>query len=102
MASKDNNPKSVHELGPPSLYFTNKTSWNEREQYGKMMRELIGTQLTQCKLEKNRIKKTKITQNIGYLVQVLGSLINSDKTIEERIKKLEELAGLAKKGVITK
>jgi len=96
------NEEKEQELDPPSVYFTNKTSWQEREQYGKMLRDVIGTQLTQYKLEKNRLKKTKITQNIGYLVQVLASLINSEKSIEERIKKLEELAGLAKKGVISK
>ena len=60
------------------------------EQYGKLLRALIGSQLTQFKLEKNRIKKTKISQNIGYLIQVLGSLIKEEKQVDERIAKIEE------------
>jgi len=59
------------------------------------------TQLTQYKLEKNRLKKTKISQNIGYLLQVMNSMIRDEKQIEERLVRLEELAGIAKKGVLT-
>ena len=78
------------EPDPPSVYFKNKTSWHEREQYGKLLRPQIGAQLTQFKLEKNRIRKTKIAQNIGYLVQVLGSLMKEEKQVDERITRIEE------------
>ena len=85
--------KLSQKLDPPSVYFTSKTSWYEREQYGKMLRDLIGSQLTQFKREKNRIKKTKISQNIGYLVQVLGSIIKEEKQVDERIARIEEYLG---------
>ncbi len=71
--------------------------WHERGQYGNMLKHLISTQLLQFQRERDRIKKTKIAQNIGYLVQVQTSLINSEKNVEERLAKLEEIAGVAKK-----
>ena len=88
------------ELDPPSVYSRNK-SWYDRSQYANILRGLIASQITQYKREKNRIKKTRIAQNIGYLVQVVSSLINPEKAIEEQITKLEEIAGITKKGVIT-
>jgi len=66
------------------------------------LRGLISSQLTQFKREKNRIKKTRISQNVGYLIQVMASLINQEKNVEERLEQLEQIAGIAKKGVITK
>jgi len=89
------------QLNPPSVYSKNKT-WHDRRQYGNILRGLICSQLTQFKREKNRIKKTRISQNIGYLIQVMTSLINQEKNIEERLEQLEQLAGIAKKSVITK
>ena len=89
------------EPDPPSVYSRNK-SWYERDQYANILRDIIASQITQYKREKTRIKKTRISQNIGYLVQVLASMINSEKAIEERITNLEMVAGIAKKGVISK
>ena len=89
------------ELESPSNYTKNK-KWFDRSQYANILRGLISSQLTQYKRELNRIKKTKISQNIGYLVQVLNSMIKDEKQIEERIEKLEQIAGIANKGVITK
>ncbi len=77
------------EPNPPSVYSKNK-NWYDRSQYGNILRGLICSQLTQFKREKNRIKKTKISQNIGYLVQVLGSLIKEEKQVDERIARVEE------------
>jgi len=89
------------ELDPPSVYSKNKT-WYDRSQYANILRDIIASQITQYKREKNRIKKTKVSQNIGYLLQVMSSFINSEKAVEERIAKLEEYASMAKKGVIPK
>ena len=89
------------ELESPSNY-TKKKQWYDRSQYAKILRGLISSQLTQYKREQNRIKKTKVSQNIGYLIQVQNSMIKDEKQIEERLLILEELAGIAKKGVITK
>ncbi len=89
------------ELNPPSVYSKNKI-WYDRSQYANILRGLISSQLTQYKRESNRIKKTRISQNVGYLLQVMNSMIKDEKQIEERIVRLEELAGIAKKGVITR
>jgi len=88
-------------LDPPSVYSKNKT-WYDRSQYANILRGLISSQLTQYKREQNRIKKTRISQNVGYLLQVMNSMIKDEKQIEERLVRLEELAGIAKKGVITR
>jgi len=78
------------ELDPPSLYSRNK-SWYDRSQYAGILRGLIASQSTQYKREKNRIKKTRIAQSIGFLIQVLASLINSEKHLDQRITDIEEL-----------
>jgi len=83
--------KLSQQLNPPSVYSKNKT-WYDRRQYGNILRGLICSQLTQFKREKNRIKKTRISQNIGYLIQVMASLINQEKNIEERLENLEQLS----------
>lgn len=72
-------------------------AWHERGQYGNMMKHLIASQLNQYQKERDRSMKTKISQNIGYLIQVQSGLINSEKNVEERLAKLEELAGVTKK-----
>jgi len=89
------------EIDAPSNY-TKKKKWFDRSQYANILRGLLSSQLTQYKRESNRIKKTRISQNIGYLIQVQNSMIKDEKQIEERIEALEELAGIAKKGKITK
>ncbi len=47
--------------------------------------------------EHDRTIKTKISQNVAYLIQTQSSLIRDEKQIEERITKLEEKTGLVKK-----
>jgi len=89
------------EPNPPSVYSKNK-NWYDRSQYANILRGLISSQLTQYKREQNRIKKTRISQNVGYLLQVMNSMIKDEKQIEERLVRLEELAGFTKKGVITR
>jgi len=89
------------EISKPSVY-TKKKKWFDRSQYANILRGLVSSQLTQYKHESNRIKKTRIAQNIGYLIQVQSSMIKDEKNIEDRINALELLAGIAKKGVITK
>ena len=78
------------ELDPPSIYSRNK-SWYDRDQYANILRGLIASQSTQYKREKNRIKKTRIAQSVGFLIQVLASLINAEKHLDQRITDLEEL-----------
>ena len=79
----------VSGVKPPSDYLKKKI-WYDRSQYANILRGIIASQITQYKRESNRIKKTKIAQNIGYLVQVQSHLINSEKHLDQRITDLEE------------
>ena len=75
-------------------------SWHERGTYGNILKGIIQAQISKYDRETDRIKATKIAQSIGYLIQVQGGLINSEKNIEERIARIEEVAGITMKGVI--
>jgi len=80
-------------MNPPSPGIVPRTrhkQWDDRDQYGQILRGLILSQITQFRREKNRIKKTRISQNIGYLIQVQNSVINSNNEIAQRIEALEE------------
>jgi len=74
-----------------------KKKWHDREQYAEILRDLILSQQKLYKKARDNIKKNKISHNIGYLIQVQNSIINSEKNIEERIQRLEQLAGLPKR-----
>ncbi len=67
-------------------------SWNERGTYGNIIKSLIKKQITNYETERDRIKATKISQNIGYLVQVQSSLIKDaeNSELEKRIEELEK------------
>ena len=67
-------------------------SWHERGTYGNILKGLIQSQQEKYQKERDRIKATKIAQNIGYLVQVQSGLITSHRNIEERIQILENIA----------
>ncbi len=73
------------------------TSWHDRPQYGNILKNIIKKQAENYKNEHDRITKTKISQNVAYLIQTQSSLIRDEKQIEERITRLEENAGLIKK-----
>lgn len=88
-------------LESPSNY-TKKKKWYDKSQYANILRGLISSQLTQYKRESNRIKKTKISQNIGYLVQVISSMIKDEQDLDNRIEYLEKLAGMTHKGMYGK
>jgi len=77
-------------------------AWHERGTYGNILKGIIQKQISKYEKERDRIKATKIAQNIGYLIQVQSGLINSEKNLEERIVQLETFAGIAKKRIITK
>jgi len=74
--------------------------WHERGTYGNIIKGLIQKQISKYDKERDRIKATKIAQNIGYLIQVQSGLITSHRNIEERIEVLENLA-LSQKGFLT-
>jgi len=73
------------------------TSWYQRAQYGNILKKMIKKQAENYTSEHDRITKTKISQNVAYLIQTQSSLIRDEKQIEERITRLEENAGITKK-----
>ncbi len=73
------------------------TSWFDRAQYGNILKKMIKKQAENYGKEYDRTIKTKISQNVAYLIQTQSSLIRDEKQIEERITKLEEKTGLLKK-----
>jgi len=68
--------------------------WYDRSQYAEILKELILAQQKLYKQSRDTVRKNKISHNIGYLIQVMSSLINSEKNLDERISKLEELSKL--------
>jgi len=84
------------ELDSPSNYAKSKV-WYDRSQYAIMLRDLIAAQLTNYKHETNRSKKTNISKNIAYLIQVINQLVKDEKGMEERLTQLEDLAGIVKR-----
>jgi len=71
-----------------------KKQWYDREQYAEILKELILSQQTLYKKARDNVKKNKISHNLGYLIQVMSSLINSEKNLDERISRLEEMTKL--------
>jgi len=76
------------------LVLEEKEDWDSRKQYAEILRELIVSQQTLYKKAKDNMKKNKISHSIAYLIQVQNSLINSEKNLDERISRLEELSKL--------
>lgn len=73
-----------------------KKQWHERTIYGDILLKMIRKQYQNFKKQPDQLRKSKIACSIAYLIQTANSLINSEKQIEERIARLEQLAGLRK------
>jgi len=54
-----------------------KTAWHDRNQYGKVIQELIDKQQKTYDLSRDTKLRLKITQSIAYLIQTQNSLIAS-------------------------
>ena len=54
-------------------------SWYERGQYANTIKEVLDAQVKSYKNETDSVKKTKIAQSIGYLGQIINSLISSQE-----------------------
>lgn len=68
--------------------------WHDRRQYAEILKEIILSQQKIYNQARDAAKKNKISHSIAYLIQVQNSIINSEKNIEARIEKLEELTKL--------
>lgn len=79
------------------------TSWKNRSTYGKLLKRLIIKQSERFEKCHNDEEAIKIATNIGYLVDKLNNLLRQDESkLAGRIEQLEQIAGIAKKGVISK
>ena len=67
------------------------TSWDDRAQYGNILKTVIKQQKKNYDKEHDRITKTKIAQNLAYLIQTQSSIIRDEKNIEKRLQRLEEI-----------
>jgi len=77
-------------------------SWDERSFYANKLKDIIKDLDEKYHEQKTLKEKLNIAKTCGYLTMVVAKLINDEKDVENRLSKLEELAGIAKKGVITK
>jgi len=79
------------------------TSWKNRSTYGKLLRRIIIRQFERFENCKNEEVAIKIATNIGYLTDKLNNLLKQEESkLAERIEKLERLAGIAKRGIISR
>lgn len=72
-------------------YFEVKEKLLNRDPYIRILRGIIKQQQKDFKNEINPALKTKLAQNIGYLIQVQTSLINSEIHLQQSIKYLLKL-----------
>jgi len=77
-------------------------SWDERSFYANKLKDIIKDLDEKYHEQKVLKEKLNIAKTCGYLTMVVAKLINDEKQIEERISKLEELAGIGQKGKLTK
>lgn len=67
-------------------------SWDDRSQYGIILRSLVKDLHGKYKQTKDIKLKLKISHSISYFIQTQASLIRDQRNVEARLKKLEEAA----------
>lgn len=72
------------------LSLEEKENWYDREPLALILKELIEDQQSSYKQCKDNTKKNKTAKSIAYLIQVMSSLINAERNLDQRISKLEE------------
>ena len=69
-------------------------SWDDRSQYGIILRSLVKDLHGKYKQTKDIKLKLNISHSIAYFIQTQASLIRDQRNVEQRLKKLEEAAKL--------
>ena len=69
-------------------------SWDDRSQYGIILRSLVKDLHGKYKQTKDIKLKLKISHSISYFIQTQASLIRDERNVEQRLKRLEEVAKL--------
>ena len=67
-------------------------SWDDRSQYGIILRSLVKDLHGKYKQTKDIKLKLKISHSISYFIQTQASLIRDERNVEQRLKRLEEVA----------
>ena len=67
-------------------------SWDDRSQYGIILRSLLKDLHGKYKKSKDVKLKLKLSHSIAYIIQTQASLIRDQRNVEARLKKLEEAA----------
>lgn len=67
-------------------------SWDDRSQYGIVLRSLIKDLHGKYQKSKDVKLKLKLSHSISYIIQTQASLIRDQRNVEARLKKLEEAA----------
>jgi len=71
-------------------------SWDDRSQYGIILRSLLKDLHGRYKQTKDVKLKLKLSHSIAYIIQTQASLIRDERNVESRLKRLEELQGIKK------
>jgi len=71
-------------------------SWDDRSQYGIILRSLLKDLHGRYKQTKDVKLKLKLSHSIAYIIQTQASLIRDERNVEQRLKRLEELQGIKK------
>lgn len=66
-------------------------SWDDRSQYGIILRSLVKDLHGKYKQTKDIKLKLKISHSIAYFIQTQASLIRDERNVEQRLKRLEEV-----------
>ena len=69
-------------------------SWDDRSQYGIILRSLVKDLHGKYKQTKDIKLKLKISHSISYFIKTQASLIRDERNVEQRLKRLEEVAKL--------
>ena len=67
-------------------------SWDDRSQYGIVLRSLIKDLHGKYQKSKDVKFKLKLSHSIAYIIQTQASLIRDERNVEARLKRLEEAA----------
>ena len=68
------------------------SSWKNRGSYGRILKKIIQRQLRRFEAQDDEEKATKIAHNIGYLTNILSTIIKDEENsqLEKRVEELEK------------
>jgi len=68
------------------------SSWKNRGTYGRILKKVIQRQVKRFESQKNEDKAISLAHNIGYLTNILNTIIKDEENsqLEKRIEELEK------------